>query len=196
MKFVILALFVAGGKLWYSSDQTIACFATYSCLHSFYIKWSTLVTIMNDHIVLFCTVSQPTGAACPPSPPPSPGWLVEMMSVRTAGPGRYTPLNLSVLSSIHFLLSYNMCRSCLFSSGVSAVQEWQQLLPHLRWHSDLQPVGPHCCSLHRVWLKKFRKREEGMQGAEDKESQACSRQGTYHTLWQSTEGRVKFGFAI
>lgn len=40
-------------------------------------------------IIYFTIVSQPTGVACPPTPPPSPGWLAEMMSVSTAGPGRY-----------------------------------------------------------------------------------------------------------
>lgn len=40
-----------------------------------------------------------------------------------------------------------------FFSGFAAVQEWQQLLPHLRRNPDRQPVGPYCCSLHRVRLR-------------------------------------------
>lgn len=47
---------------------------------------------------------------------------------------------------------HNRFKLVFFSptSGIPAVQEWQQLLSHLWCHPDLQPVGPHCCSLHRV----------------------------------------------
>lgn len=61
----------------------------------------------------------------------------------------------TVLNDAVFFSSHDsLWRDCyLLSSGVPAIPERQLLLPHMWWESDLQPVGPHCCSLHRVWNK-------------------------------------------
>lgn len=62
------------------------------------------------------------------------------------------PPYMSIKCSLAFIKMASS--TCLVFLGVSAVQEWQQLLPYLWWHSDLQPVGPHCCPLHQVQKRK------------------------------------------